>query len=144
MTMAYSYDRFVEWGDCDDFGIVFYPHFYAWFDSGFHRMCLAKGYTQRNIRQIFGARGTPLIEADALFRAPATYGDTITVHSAFSHWGRSSMTIDYWVTLKEKLIVTGIEKRVWTRPGPNDEIIPAPIPDRFRADLAEYSGTVPA
>ncbi len=138
--MAYSYERLVEWGDCDDFGIVYYPHFYEWFDSAFHRMCLTKGYTQRNIRDLFGAQGTPLVEATAVFSGPATYGETIVVCAAFSHWGRTSIGIRYWVELGGATIVTGEEKRVWTDPGPAaGEIIPTPIPAEFRAALSVYN-----
>ena len=68
--MRYAYERLVEWGDCDDFGIVYYPHYFEWFDSAFHRMCLTKGYTQRNLREKFGAQGTPLIDADVTFSRP--------------------------------------------------------------------------
>ena len=115
--MAYSYERLVEWGDCDDFGIVYYPHFYEWFDSAFHRMCLSKGYTQRNIREKFGAQGTPLIDTSAAFMSTATYGDMIEIHAGFTHWGRTSMAIRYWVTLDGKTIVEGEEKRCWVNPG---------------------------
>lgn len=136
--MPYSYERLVEWGDCDDFGIVYYPHYYEWFDSAFHRMCLTEGYTQRNIRDRFGAQGTPLIETSARFMGTSTYGDTITICSEFSLWGRTSMAIDYRVELKDRTIVTGVEKRVWVNPTA-DGIVPAPIPDEFRAALAQFT-----
>ena len=136
--MAFCYERLVEWGDCDDFGIVYYPHYFEWFDSAFHRMCLSKGYTQRNIREIFGAQGTPLIDTSANFTDPSTYGDTIGINAAFSHWGRTSMVIDYWVSFEGRTLVTGVEKRVWVDPKPGGGIVPTPIPERFRADLAEY------
>ena len=140
--MSFVYERLVEWGDCDDFGIVYYPHYFEWFDSAFHRMCLSKGYTQRNIREFFGAQGTPLIDTNATFNGPSTYGDTIAIHAAFSHWGRTSMVVDYAVVFDEKVLVTGVEKRVWVNPKPGGGIAPAPIPPRFRDDLCVYDKPV--
>ena len=141
--MAFSYERLVEWGDCDDFGIVYYPHYYEWYDSAFHRMCLSKGYTQRNIREKFGAQGTPIVEASATFTAPSTYGDTIVINAVFSHWGTASMVIDYWVDFDGRVMATGQEKRVWVDPNGRGGIVPTPIPEPFRVDMSEFTGVAP-
>ena len=33
MSIIKVYQVKVEWGDCDPYGIVFYPNFYKWMDS---------------------------------------------------------------------------------------------------------------
>ena len=32
MSIIQSYKVTVQWGDCDPYGIVFYPNFYKWMD----------------------------------------------------------------------------------------------------------------
>ena len=37
----------VEWGDCDEAGIVYYPRYFYWMDCAFHRFLLARGLSYR-------------------------------------------------------------------------------------------------
>ncbi len=38
----------VEWGDCDETGIVFYPNYFCWFDCGFQRLLRGRRFQSTN------------------------------------------------------------------------------------------------
>ena len=40
---AWRLSHEIAWGDCDDAGIVFYPHFFRWMDTAFHRWLRERG-----------------------------------------------------------------------------------------------------
>jgi YbgC/YbaW family acyl-CoA thioester hydrolase len=64
----------IEWGDCDEAGIVFYPNYFYWFDCAFQRPLYGRGLSQRELRRRFGAV-TPIVQAHCDFKAPARYDD---------------------------------------------------------------------
>ena len=43
----------IEWGDCDDAGIVFYPNYFRWFDNAFHHLLRQCGIGQRILVERF-------------------------------------------------------------------------------------------
>ena len=62
----------IEWGDCDPFGIVFFPRYFEYFDACtnalFHR---ALGFPKAEMFQRFQIAGIPLVQASANFFAPS-------------------------------------------------------------------------
>ena len=84
----------IEWGDCDEAGVVFYPNYFYWFDSAYHRFTRTLGLDQRTLRRRFGGV-TPLIDVGARFLAPATYGDSLKITVAVVEWGENRFKIQY-------------------------------------------------
>ena len=41
----------VEWGDCDEAGIVYYPRYFYWMDCAFHRFLRARGLSYREFKR---------------------------------------------------------------------------------------------
>jgi acyl-CoA thioester hydrolase len=68
----------IEWGDCDEAGIVFYPNYFYWFDCAFQRMLRDRGLSQRDLRKRFGAV-TPIVVAHSDFKTPARYDDILDI-----------------------------------------------------------------
>jgi hypothetical protein len=58
----------IEWGDCDEAGIVFYPNYFYWLDCAFQRLLRSQGLSQRELRRRFGAV-TPIVEAHSNSRS---------------------------------------------------------------------------
>ena len=86
----------IEWGDCDPAGIVFYPRYFAMFDaSTAHLFAAALGYDKFALRQRFGIVGFPMVDTSAKFIMPSRYGETVTIESAISRFGRSSFGITH-------------------------------------------------
>lgn len=126
----------VEWGDCDDAGIVFYPNFFYWFDSTYHGLCRSKGLSQREIRSRFNGV-TPLVDVGSVFRSPITYDDVITVKAEITEWAERRFKVSYTVMCGDRLVATGHELRAWALlTGQEGRIKGGVIPDEFKAFFA--------
>ncbi len=128
----------IEWGDCDPFGIVYFPRYFEYFDSCtnalFHH---ALGIKKAEMLRRYNFAGTPLVHASCNFIVPSSFGDVVHVDSCVAHWGRSSFTVQHKLFRGDTLAVEGMEKRVWTvrRPGIPPEIkgqaIPKEVIEKF-------------
>ncbi len=105
----------IEWGDCDPFGIVFFPRYFEYFDACtnalFHR---ALGIKKAELLRHYHIAGIPLVQASCNFLVPSSFGDVVHVDSCVTNWGNSSFTVQHKLFRGETLAVEGIEKRVWT------------------------------
>jgi 4-hydroxybenzoyl-CoA thioesterase len=105
----------IEWGDCDPFGIVFFPRYLEYFDACtnalFHR---ALGFPKAEMLKRFQIAGIPLVQASANFLVPSSFGDIVAVESCVTQWGRSSFSVQHRLFRGKTLAVEGFEKRVWT------------------------------
>jgi YbgC/YbaW family acyl-CoA thioester hydrolase len=95
MSTAWTTAYEIEWGDCDDAGIVFYPHFFRWMDTSFHRFLRARGTSHRKAIEEYGLIGLPIVEAHAEFRSAVSYDDTMTVSVRIADWQPRRFRIAY-------------------------------------------------
>lgn len=139
MSKVIVYTVRVEFGDCDPAQIVFYPNFFRWFDSSsrwFFTQCGVPPW--RELTPVSGIIGTPLVDAGAKFLRPASYGDTIEVHTSISEWGEKVFAHSHRILRGDTVLVEGWEKRVFARKHPTDpqRIQALPIPPEIRAACA--------
>jgi YbgC/YbaW family acyl-CoA thioester hydrolase len=120
----------VEWGDCDEAGIVFYPNYFYWFDCTFQRMLRSRNLGQRQLRSQFGAQ-TPLIEAGANFNRPVRYDDVLQVEAEIVEWGGRKFRTSYRVVQGAHTVVQGHELRIWAIVV-DGNLKGADIPDEFK------------
>jgi 4-hydroxybenzoyl-CoA thioesterase len=128
----------IEWGDCDPFGIVFFPRYLEYFDACtnalFHR---ATGITKAEMLRKYKIAGIPLVQASANFYVPSSFGDVVSVESEVTEWGTSSFSVTHKLFRGETLAVEGFEKRVWTvrvgdRPHEvKSQVVPKEIIEKF-------------
>jgi 4-hydroxybenzoyl-CoA thioesterase len=128
----------IEWGDCDPFGIVFFPRYFEYFDACtnalFHR---ALGIKKAEMLRRYKIAGIPLVQASCNFFVPSSFGDIVQVDSCVTTWGTSSFTVRHKLFRGDTLAVEGIEKRVWTVRSPEQpskvmgEQIPKEVVERF-------------
>jgi 4-hydroxybenzoyl-CoA thioesterase len=111
----------IEWGDCDPAGIVFYPRYFAIFDSCttalFER---AVGMTKYEFIKVHDVIGYPLVDARARFIIPSKFRDEVTIETSIGEFRRSSFTVNHRILKDGALAVEGIETRVWTGRDPDD------------------------
>jgi 4-hydroxybenzoyl-CoA thioesterase len=129
----------IEWGDCDPFGIVFFPRYFEYFDACtnalFHH---ALGMKKAEMLRHYKIAGIPLVQASCNFFLPSSFGDVVHVDSSVTNWGTSSFLVQHKLFRGEALAVEGIEKRVWTVRLPSDppkakgQTIPKEIIEKFR------------
>jgi len=84
----------IEWGDCDPAGIVFYPHYFAYFDAATNRLFeAALGMKKIAWREKYGIVGIPMVDTRARFLVPSEFGDVIRIESTVEAFRRSSFDI---------------------------------------------------
>ena len=125
----------VHFGDCDPAGIVFYPNFFRWYDAASRNFFDRCGLPPwRETEKLYGILGTPLVEASSKFLRPATYGDTIQVHTSISSWEEKVFIQQHQIKRGDDLLATGEERRVFARRDPDTgRIRDVPAPPALRA-----------
>ena len=104
----------IEWGDCDEAGVVFYPNYFYWLDCTFQRLIRARGLSLRELRRRFGVV-TPIIDAGAKFRAPARYDDTLLVEAFVDTWETKRFRVVYKLSIDQRAVAEGFEVRAWAQ-----------------------------
>lgn len=125
----------IEWGDCDDAGIVFYPNFFYWFDCTYHAFLRSVGLNLRDLKTRYSAV-TPLVDVGAKFRSPVTYGDLIVIEAEVSEWAEKRMRFEYTVKCGDRLVATGHELRAWAVEDEEGRLRGGVIPEEFKAALS--------
>ena len=126
----------VEWGDCDEAGIVFYPNYFYWIDCTFQRLLRARGLSPRVLRARFDAV-TPLVDVGAKFLRPCRYDDELVVSAEVETWGNRRFRLRYVFSLGDKPVATGHEERAWARFDADGRLSAQEIHPEFRALLAD-------
>ena len=126
----------VEWGDCDEAGIVFYPTYFYWFDCTFHRLLRARGLGQRVLRTRFEAV-TPLVDVGAKFLRPCRYDDELAVTARFDNWDRTRFRLRYEFARAGQTAVVGHEERVWASLDAEGRLSAKEIDPAFKAALSD-------
>jgi 4-hydroxybenzoyl-CoA thioesterase len=127
----------IQWGDCDPAGIVYFPRYYEYFDACTNALFERVGLAKHEMIEKYKILGIPLVETRARYLVPSTFGDTVTVESSITEWGRSSFSVEHKLFKGETLAVEGFEKRVWTVRVPGEpkrlksEAIPREVVERF-------------
>jgi YbgC/YbaW family acyl-CoA thioester hydrolase len=121
----------IEWGDCDEAGIVFYPNYFYWFDCTYQRWLRSCSLSQRVLRQRFEGV-TPLVNVGARFLGPASYDDELQVRAEIAEWQEKRFRIDYTCMVKGTKVATGFEERAWAMQTASGALRGAPVPARFK------------
>ncbi len=124
----------IEWGDCDEAGIVFYPNYFYWFDCAFQRLLRARGLSQRVLRSRFGAV-TPIVQAHCDFMAPARYDDELRIEVEIGREGDRRFKVGYRMLSGERTIGIGHEVRAWAMIDETGGLRGAPVNAEFLALL---------
>ena len=124
----------VEFGDTDPATIVFYPHFFRWFDASAWRLLAKVGLTLDVLQNEFGLIGLPIVEAQSKFIKPARLGDTLEITSYATNWKRKTFDVVHEVVNDGDLCAEGIETRVCARykEGDSHEFLAVSIPAEIR------------
>jgi 4-hydroxybenzoyl-CoA thioesterase len=134
MTRKHHISVNVEWGDCDAAGIVFFPNFSRWMDAASQRFFMACGVPNwRDLERERGIIGTPLLEIHTRFYKPASYGETIEVHTEIESWRRKVFTQHHRVLRGDMLLCEGRETRAFVTRLDNGQLKAIPIPEDIRA-----------
>ncbi len=124
----------VCFGDCDPAGIVFFPNFSKWMDTASLAFFMACGVPPwRELVKTRGIIGTPLLEIHTRFLKPATYGETIEIHTSVEEWGRKTFRHRHVVRRGDDVLCEGTETRAFCVREPDGRIRSIPIPEDLQA-----------
>lgn len=127
MSKTHVYRVAVQFGDCDPAGIVFFPNFSRWMDEASLAYFMACGVPPwREMAKTRGIVGAPLLEIHTRFYQPATYGETIEVHTTVEEWAIKTFRHRHVVRRGDVVLCEGTEVRAFCRRDPAD-------PERIRA-----------
>lgn len=135
MSRQHIYGVDVHFGDCDPAGIVFFPNFSRWMDEASLAFFMACGVPPwRELVKTRGIIGTPLLEIHTTFVRPATYGETIQVHTTVEEWGAKTFRHRHLVKRGDELLCEGTEVRAFCIRHPEDpgRIKAIPVPEDIK------------
>jgi len=127
MDKTVVYEVKVAFGDCDPAGIVFFPNFSRWMDAASLNFFAACGVPPwRELLASTGIVGTPLLEINTRFSQPATYGETLRIHTSVQEWRDKVFIQSHVIRRGDDLICEGRETRAFCIRHPDK-------PDRMKA-----------
>jgi acyl-CoA thioester hydrolase len=122
----------VRYAETDNMGIVYYANYLVWFEVGRTEYLLAQGMDYRDVEKegLFMA----VVESHATYKAPARYGDVVSIETTPTEVKNSSLRFDYRVVRgsDKKLLCEGYTTHVLI----DKEMRPKKIPEKIRALLA--------
>ena len=133
-TIIYAVD--VQFGDCDPAGIVFFPNFSKWMDASSLNFFMKCGVPPwRELVKTTGIIGTPLLEIHTKFVRPATYGETIQIHTSVEEWREKVFIHRHIVQRGDTVLCEGTEVRAFVIHPPEapDRIKSIPVPEDIKA-----------
>ena len=136
MSKVHRYSVNVQFGDCDPAGIVFFPNFSRWMDQASLAFFAACGLPPwRELERTRGIVGTPLLEIHTKFMRPATYGETIEVHTCIEEWAAKTFRHRHVVKRGDTVLCEGTEVRAFVERDPENpaRIRAIPVPEDIKA-----------
>jgi len=135
MSRITRYTLKIEWSDCDPGKIVFYPHYFKWFDNATDQLFDEVGLTTEQMVERYGVIGKPIAEASARFLLPSKYHQMLTIETRVESWEEKRFTLLHQGLRDGKLLLEGRETRFLGAPHPKDpnRLYSLPIPADLKA-----------
>jgi len=113
MTFKNTVERRIVWGDLDPLGIVFYPHYYEWFDECAQLFIESLNVNPTDVmekRQI----GFGLVETGCRYVKPGRYHEITQITTCVENLTGKTVHLNHRITLAsdDTLMVEGFEKRI--------------------------------
>jgi 4-hydroxybenzoyl-CoA thioesterase len=129
----------IEFADCDPANIVFFANYFRWFDDCTTALFAAAGLPIRKLFRSYDVIGIPVVEVNARFLGPSSYGDELDVESCVAEWRRSSFVITHKFFREGELMLDGREIRVWAAAHPtrSNRMKAVPLPEEVIEKLSK-------
>ena len=115
-------------------------NFFRWIDAASRHYFVECGVPSwHDTEQAHGIIGTPLVDVQARFVRPATYGDRLAVQTSVGEWRNRSFVMRHVIMRGEDALVEATEVRIFARrvPGERYRIEAVAIPEFVRAACGE-------
>lgn len=127
-------EKKVMWGDLDSLGIVFYPHYYEWFDGCAHLFFESLDINLNDLREKRKI-GFGLVETGCRYVRPVRYHETVRITTSIEGLTDKTVRLNHRITRASDgmPVLEGFEKRICMDLTNLDHIRAMPIPE----DLVE-------
>ena len=122
----------VRYAETDRMGVVYYAHYFVWFEVARAELLRTLGWTYREMEE--NGVSLPVIEAHCEYLRPARYDDEIEVRARGRLRSVVRMEFEYQVTIagQSQIAATGRTVHAALAPGGR----PCRLPDRIREVFA--------
>lgn len=131
---SFVHTQRVRWTEVDLQGVVFFGHYYAYFDHGMTEYFRELGYPYPDAF-VDATTDTFIKHCECEYHGSARYDDVIDIHVRSARLGRSSLSMEFRVTREQDLLVTGAVVYVFADPGTRKS---KPIPETLRAAVEAF------
>jgi len=98
----------IEWQHCDPAGIVFYPRYFAMFDTSTTMLFEhVLGMTKYQLLKKYDFLGYPMVETRSRFMLPTRFGDEVEIKTTLIEVKHSSFTVEHQILKAGQLAVEG-------------------------------------
>jgi acyl-CoA thioester hydrolase len=122
----------VRYAETDQMGIVYYSHYFVWFEVARAELLRTLGWNYRAMEE--SGVLLPVIEASCDYRRPARYDDEIEVRTEGHLRSPVRMEFLYEVTVKSRAELTATGRTVHAATDRGGK--PCRVPDRIREAFA--------
>jgi len=125
----HSLEKKVYYHDTDAGGVVYYGKYFQFLEEGRTEFCVERGF---DVRALF-SQGISfvVVHAEADYKSPARYGDTVSIYTRVDSVGNSSIRFSQEIKRGATLLVAA--KIVWACVGRDFKI--QPVSDQVRRAL---------
>jgi acyl-CoA thioester hydrolase len=122
-------EKKVYYHDTDAGGVVYYGTYFKFLEEGRTEFCVSRGFDVRALYK--DGISFVVVHAEADYKAPARYGDTVSIHTRVDKVGNSSIHFSQEIKKDNLLLVSA--KIVWACVGRDFKV--QPVSDKLRAAL---------
>ena len=127
----------VEWGDCDPYGIVFYPNFYKWMDNAQWNYFKKNNQSISKLEKLYNIKGLPLIHTEAKFLSPCVKDDILNIETSLVKITNSTIKLQHIIKRRNKIVCVGAEIRIWAEEK-KGKIISKAIPNEVKKVFKKF------
>lgn len=103
----------IMFADCDPARIMFYPHYFGWFDRACQDLFNAAGLDWTSVWEKHGMAGFPVVDSSAKFLGPARMDEVVELETWIDEWRGRTFVVRHVVRRDGETLVEGQEIRVW-------------------------------
>lgn len=137
--LRYTYERRLNWSECDAGAIIFFPHYARWMVDGLNEMFLSMGVDPNGIRDSGARGGLPVLGLEMKFQSAPSLHDMVTHEINVLKVGSKSIRFGHRFFRKDELLMDAEETRVWAEHPAADPraLKTVAVPDEVRALLEQ-------
>ena len=123
----YVLEKKVYYHDTDAGGVVYYGTYFKFLEEGRTEFCVNRGFDVRALYK--EGISFVVVHAEADYKAPARYGDTVSIYTRVDSVGKSSIHFSQEIKKERTLLLSA--KIVWVCVGRDFKV--QPVSDKVRA-----------